>query len=661
MATPVPPIADQAPLLGTARPVNSRRRYLLISGLLLLFATIAIIFGGGSGQTWQNLTAFPGHPLVVLIDPQNTQRVYVGTEQGQVLTSLDGGQTWAPQQRGLPAGAAISALLMTPADAQLFAGTSAGVFVSTDNGQTWTAMSQGLPNDTVDALTIAASNGSTVLLAGTTVHGVYRSTNLGQSWVPVVSGLPTRADIYTLTTAPLGKQIFAGLIGDGIAVSADGGLTWQADSTGIPHGTDVFTLLITPDHQGNPAHYYAGTSVGLFVSADGMNWTAGGTGLGQTRILALISDPLSTQLLYAGTDNGVFESGDSGATWRMVAHGLAGTAHIGALAISRPTQAAVGFNTAINVLYAGSDQLFRFPSTGFAQTVGVFRIGGIVVLFGLLFFLTFRQNTIMRSLLPAREIPGGYQPPSVRRAAQEAARAHIRGGPPPVATIFPAAGGAMEVNTRRGPVSAIFTPVMGTLHAVVMIGEGRQPQDGPMGAFRKLSEDLQEAGVLSLRLAMRDPTNLVNSVADVMGTLDVLERHGIKVAGLVGWGFGAAVAINAALERDLVQGVVAIALPTADTEGIDELSPCALLVLHGAEDIVTPLPAARDRFNAAGEPKELVIFPGDGHALEGHRVEIVEKIVDWYQTTCAGDVPVTRRRAQPAPEQPAPADEGRPS
>jgi hypothetical protein len=68
--------------------------------------------------------------------------------------------------------------------------------------------------------------------------------------------------------------------------------------------TYVSALVIDPL---NPAVVYAGTSNGVFRSANGgASWTAMNSGLTNTQVCALALDPAGSTL-YAGTDgNGVF-------------------------------------------------------------------------------------------------------------------------------------------------------------------------------------------------------------------------------------------------------------------------------------------------------------------------------------------------------------------
>ena len=89
----------------------------------------------------------------------------------------------------------------------IFAGTSAGVYLSTNNGANWTQTS--LNNQYVLSLAV---NGNYVF-AGCGGSGVYLSTNNGTNWTQ--TSLNNR-DVYAL--AVNGNNIFAGTFSDSIMV-----------------------------------------------------------------------------------------------------------------------------------------------------------------------------------------------------------------------------------------------------------------------------------------------------------------------------------------------------------------------------------------------------------------------------------------------------------
>src|SRR6185437_7741494 len=106
------------------------------------------------------------------------------------------------------------------------------------------------------------------------------------------------------------------------------------------------------------------------------------------------------------------------------------------------------------------------------------------------------------------------------------------------------------------------------------------------------------------------------------------ERHITRVA-LVGWSFGGAVVIRAGAASPAVVGVATIASQTYGTDAVSRLAPRSALFIHGSRDTVLPDICSRTLFAQAGQPKELVIYSGDGHGIELHRAELLEKLSMW--------------------------------
>ena len=88
----------------------------------------------------------------------------------------------------------------------------------------------------------------------------------------------------------------------GLAVSADG-------RAYVAGRTDSTRLTATPlQRHGNPA----------FKSLNGgASWSPSATGLAASNVIAFASHPANSNLIYAGTTNGVFKSSDGGASWSV--------------------------------------------------------------------------------------------------------------------------------------------------------------------------------------------------------------------------------------------------------------------------------------------------------------------------------------------------------
>jgi len=304
---------------------------------------------------WQG-TADPNvHPLAIVVAPTHPQTVYIGTEQGSILISRDGGQSWREAHQGLPPATPISSLALLPGANQLLAGTSNGAYLSLDGGMTWRSAGSGIPPHTIVDAVAALPDGR--LLAGVVGYGVYVLPVGSVTWAPAPTGLPRHSDVYAFLPLAQPGHVFAALISGGVYASQDGGLTWAESDRGLSaaSGVNVFSLLAIPGQRGADDAILAGTSRGVFESSDlGKTWAPRSVGIGTTRVISLASDPLTPTNLFAGTDTGVFQSRDGGATWRAVGFGLPAGLHVGAVGIIHPAGGD-------QVILASVDRLYRYP------------------------------------------------------------------------------------------------------------------------------------------------------------------------------------------------------------------------------------------------------------------------------------------------------------
>jgi dienelactone hydrolase len=118
-------------------------------------------------------------------------------------------------------------------------------------------------------------------------------------------------------------------------------------------------------------------------------------------------------------------------------------------------------------------------------------------------------------------------------------------------------------------------------------------------------------------------------VHDVLAACDVLHHEGVDRVVLLGWSFGGAVAITAGAMSDLVVGVATVASQTCGANAVAYLSPKSLLLLHGTADTTLPDSCSRQLYAEAGEPKKLVLYPGDNHGINHHAADMLDTLYRW--------------------------------
>ena len=115
------------------------------------------------------------------------------------------------------------------------------------------------------------------------------------------------------------KTILVGTVGQGVLRSADGGETWGRIGIGAGLHSDalVRSLLNTPT---SPEIVFAGTDKGLYRSGDaGQTWKPVDSPMNSYAVWALATDPGDPNLMFAGTGTPtpavLFRSSDAGKTW----------------------------------------------------------------------------------------------------------------------------------------------------------------------------------------------------------------------------------------------------------------------------------------------------------------------------------------------------------
>ena len=71
--------------------------------------------------------------------------------------------------------------------------------------------------------------------------------------------------------------------------------------------------------------------------------------------------------------------------------------------------------------------------------------------------------------------------------------------------------------------------------------------------------------------------------------------------------------------------------PLPPSEAAARIAPTPLLVVHGDQDLYFPPDHAQQLYEAAGEPKELWIVPGFGHAETGMNAALLDRIGQWVR------------------------------
>ncbi len=275
------------------------------------------------GETWNTPNDELSNVASLAVSPQNPNIVYAGTGDG-VYQSEDGGIHWQPIDNGLKdrwgRNDSVSILLIDPQNPSIiYAGASGGVYKSADGGEYWAKTDmrtggciKGLAIDTEDPQVIFAGTCSNI-----SYPGIYKSTNGGATWSLSNQGLDY-PDITALAVAPGGKDIIAGTGGAGLFKSSDSGNSWHVSNQGVTSISPCHhCIVVDPQH---PSTIYVGTfDSGIYKSEDGgLNWKPIYSGLRNLSFRTLTIDPKNSQHLFAMSNYTVYESVDGGAHWQPI-------------------------------------------------------------------------------------------------------------------------------------------------------------------------------------------------------------------------------------------------------------------------------------------------------------------------------------------------------
>ncbi len=148
------------------------------------------------------------------------------------------------------------------------------------------------------------------------------------------------------------------------------------------------------------------------------------------------------------------------------------------------------------------------------------------------------------------------------------------------------------------------------------------------GIFANLAEAFTTQGITSLRLDYRHPSAYTESVLDALAGLAFLKHQGCERV-VVGHSFGSAVAITASTLSSQVTAVVALSSQTYGAQGAAFVAPRPLLLVHRLNDTRLPSMCSDMIYQAANEPKELVLYPETEHGLRECKDELHELLRQW--------------------------------
>ena len=278
----------------------------------------------------------------IAIDPKNSGTIYVGSAEGGVWKTTNGGANWKSLTDAQPS-LANGAIALDPSNSDIiYVGTGeenfaidsyygAGILKSTDAGASWKNIVGPFLHAYIGGIAVSPSNSQVLLCASDT--GIFRSTDGAETWTTVLAGTGT-AVLFdpsngNIAYAALGSPF--GAFSNGVYRSSDGGQTFEsirgAGSSVLP-STNVgrISLSIAPSAPTTlyaAVHDYAtGSLMDIFKTTDsGAVWNrthapdiCSASGQCWYDMTVRVS-PNNPNLVFAGGQTSIIQTIDGGATW----------------------------------------------------------------------------------------------------------------------------------------------------------------------------------------------------------------------------------------------------------------------------------------------------------------------------------------------------------
>ena len=199
------------------------------------------------GENWTPISpalgGSRGFLSAITVAPSEAKTIYVGTADGNIQVTRNGGGSWTNTTKAPLPGRFVSEIAVHPTSAttayavyngfNTYTPTAPGhIFKTVDGGAKWLDLSANLPDVPLLSIVLDRNQGGTLYLGSDT--GVFQSTDDGRSWVPFNNGLPNVA-VVDLALNSAGSTLFAATHGRSVfKVVVNGGATGPVRNLYLP-------------------------------------------------------------------------------------------------------------------------------------------------------------------------------------------------------------------------------------------------------------------------------------------------------------------------------------------------------------------------------------------------------------------------------------------
>jgi photosystem II stability/assembly factor-like uncharacterized protein len=278
-----------------------------------------------SERVWQMTGPFGGDVTALSIDPRNADRILLGTSDGQIFRSTDGGEIWKRIRPGIKASGFMLTVILFDSERpnMIYAGVKAvtpqaevtrggNIFISEDSGENWREI-EGMRGRAVRGL-VQSTKDANVLVAAA-LDGIYRTLDRGLTWKRITPENDQELrGFHSVAIDP--RDINTIFVGTNHLPwrTIDGGLIWNragSKETGMIDDSDIFAIHIDA---ANPETVLMSACSGIYrASDDTLQWTKiQGIPYTSRRTHVIYQHPTRPDVIFAGTTEGLWLSTNHG-------------------------------------------------------------------------------------------------------------------------------------------------------------------------------------------------------------------------------------------------------------------------------------------------------------------------------------------------------------
>jgi photosystem II stability/assembly factor-like uncharacterized protein len=273
------------------------------------------------GDSWKKIKSetMPLNIDSLAMDPRDDSTIFAGT-WWRAYKSTDSGKNWRLIKDGMIDDSDVFAITVNPQEPDhLVASACSGIYESFNNGEKW-AKIQGIPSQSRRTRDIVQHPSLPGTIYAATTEGFWMSSDAGKTWSMTTQ---RNLEINSIAVHPdEPNKVFIATNNYGVMVSTDGGRNFAPtnDKFSSRFAYSVSTDIETPDRLYATTQNTATGGGFMFVSPDGGKSWIQAKNIDVTRVspFSIIQDRVNPNIIFMGSNLGLFKSVDRGINWLFV-------------------------------------------------------------------------------------------------------------------------------------------------------------------------------------------------------------------------------------------------------------------------------------------------------------------------------------------------------